>query len=212
MPRAGAHRKDRPAARSSDVKERLLAAGEVTLREQGFFDASARAVADRAGVAVGGVHYHFDSVEDLLLQAFDRSSDARREDYRALVDEAPHLGALLASTTAMLEEDRQAGYFRMLSQMLAASAGSGTLGQAVAERTDAWVDVAEQAVRRFVGDAPFGVVEPRDIALGLIAFFVGLELLDEVGGDRFDSTGLLERTTALATLLASAFTGEDHDA
>jgi AcrR family transcriptional regulator len=193
------------------VKERLLAAGEAMLREQGFFDASARAVADRAGVAVGGVHYHFDSVEDLLLQAFDRSSDERRDDYVALVDEAPHLGGLLASTTSMLDEDRDAGRFRMLAQMLAAAAGGGTLGTAVAERTDAWVDVAERAVRRFVGDSPFGVVEPRDVALGLIAFFVGLELLDEVDRERFDTSGLLERTTALVTLLAGTFEEVDDE-
>jgi hypothetical protein len=127
-----------------------------------------------------------------------------------MVDEAPHLGGLMAGTADMLDEDRAAGRFRMLAQMLAAAAGGGTLGAAVADRTAPWVDVAERAVRRFVGDSPFGVVEPRDIALGLIAFFVGLELLDEVDSERFDTSGLLERTTALVTLLAGTF-GEVDD-
>jgi hypothetical protein len=116
----------------------------------------------------------------------------------------------MAGTADMLDEDRAAGRFRMLAQMLAAAAGGGTLGTAVADRTAPWVDVAEHAVRRFVGDSPFGVVEPRDIALGLIAFFVGLELLDEVDSERFDTSGLLERTTALVTLLAGTF-GEVDD-
>lgn len=207
MARAGQQHKKRTPKAASDVRERLLAAGEATLREQGFFDASARVIAERAGVAVGSIHYHFDSVEDLLLQSFDRANSQRLDDYRAVAEESDDLAALAANVGAFFAEDRDSGRFRMLTEMMAGAAGGGTLAEQVAERTEPWVEVANQAVRRFVGDQPFGVLESRDVAIGVVALFVGLELLDELDAERFDTAGFLERSSSLVALAASLLGG-----
>ncbi len=211
MARAGQHHKKRTQAHASDVRERLLAAGEATLREHGFFDASARAIAERAGVAVGGIHYHFDSVEDLLLQSFDRANGHRLDEYRTLADESEDLPKLLSSTAAFFAQDREDGRFRMLAEMMAGATGGGSLGAAVADRTEPWVELTEHAVRRFVGEQPFGVLEARDVAIGVVAMFVGLELLDELDADRFDTTGFLDRSSQLIAVLSAALTATTDD-
>lgn len=205
MPRPGQNKKRTSA--SSDAKERLLEAGEETLRTKGFFDASARAIAEQAGVAVGGIHYHFDSVEDLLLQVVDRTNDERLEEYRQLASSTNDLGALVRDAAHFFEADREAGRFRILAEMMAGATGGGDFATAVSDRTEPWVDLTDSVVRRFVGDEPLGVLRSRDVAVAVVALFVGLELLDDIDGERFDTAGVLTRGAALAALAAAMFGG-----
>lgn len=57
------------AERGAEVRRRLLVAAAQLIPEVGWHAVSTRAVAERAGVGAGLVHYHFDSVQSLLRQA-----------------------------------------------------------------------------------------------------------------------------------------------
>jgi AcrR family transcriptional regulator len=57
------------AQRGHEVRQRLLGAAAELIAERGWAAVSTRAVADRAGLAPGLVHYHFTSVQALLSQA-----------------------------------------------------------------------------------------------------------------------------------------------
>lgn len=57
------------ADRGADVRRRLLAAAAQLIPEVGWHAVSTRGVAQRAGVAPGLVHYHFESLQSLLRQA-----------------------------------------------------------------------------------------------------------------------------------------------
>lgn len=57
------------AERGAEVRRRLLVAASQLIPEVGWHAVSTRAVAERAGVGPGLVHYHFDSVQSLLRQA-----------------------------------------------------------------------------------------------------------------------------------------------
>jgi AcrR family transcriptional regulator len=57
------------ASRGRDVRRRLVAAARELVPERGWTAVSTRAVAERAGVAPGLVHYHFASVQALLTEA-----------------------------------------------------------------------------------------------------------------------------------------------
>ena len=87
------------AARGSQTRERLLHAAAELIVEVGWGAVSTRAVAQRAGVPAGAVHYHFSSVPALL---------------RAAV--APVLAALAGELTAELSAatDVPAGIRRMV--------------------------------------------------------------------------------------------------
>ena len=57
------------AQRGREVRQRLLDAAAELIAERGWTAVSTRAVAERAGLASGLVHYHFTSVQALLSQA-----------------------------------------------------------------------------------------------------------------------------------------------
>lgn len=57
------------AERGQEVRQRLLDASVELIPERGWAAVSTRAVAERAGLAAGLVHYHFTSVQALLSQA-----------------------------------------------------------------------------------------------------------------------------------------------
>lgn len=57
-----------PYAKSSRTRERLLAAAFEVAGEVGLHRVAVAAIADRAGVAVGNLHYHFGSRDDLLRE------------------------------------------------------------------------------------------------------------------------------------------------
>lgn len=69
------------ADRGREVRQRLLAAAVELIAERGWTAVSTRAVAERAGVAAGLVHYHFASVQALLRAA---AVGAMRETARML--------------------------------------------------------------------------------------------------------------------------------
>ena len=57
-----------PYAKSSQTRERILAAAFEVAGEVGLHRASMSAIAERAGVAVGNIHYHFGSRDELLRE------------------------------------------------------------------------------------------------------------------------------------------------
>jgi AcrR family transcriptional regulator len=57
------------ADRGREVRRKLLDAAVELIAERGWAAVSTRVVAERAGVAPGLVHYHFSSVQALLIEA-----------------------------------------------------------------------------------------------------------------------------------------------
>jgi AcrR family transcriptional regulator len=68
MPNAGAQ----PARARSNAKELLLEATAELIAEVGWGNVSSRMVAERAGLNNALVHYHFESMEDLLRRAAEK--------------------------------------------------------------------------------------------------------------------------------------------
>src|SRR5664279_5625283 len=76
-------------SRGDATRHRLVDAAVETLKEHGYAGASARVIAERAGVNQGLIFYHFDSVAGLLLAALDTVSAMRRARYGAAVAGIP---------------------------------------------------------------------------------------------------------------------------
>ncbi len=72
-----------PYAKSSETRERILAAAFEVAGEEGIVGASVARIAERAGVSVGNVHYHFGSRGELLHEVMQWVVDEHeRELYR----------------------------------------------------------------------------------------------------------------------------------
>ena len=189
-------------AQSAEVRAALVAATIEALREVGFAGASAREVAARAGYSQALVFYHFGSVNDLLLAALDEVSARRMDAYRGLLERATSVTALAESARAIFVEDLDAGYVRVLIEMITGAQAVPGLGDQVAERLRPWRDLAEDAVRRALGrSAAARLLPPAEAGHALVAGFLGLEMLASLDGDRAAALAVFDRARSLARVL-----------
>jgi AcrR family transcriptional regulator len=204
MAKAGAASRmtDAGTPRSSETRRRLVQAAVATLQEEGFVGASARAIAERAGANQGLIFYHFGSVTNLLLAALDAVSDERLEHYSAAVEGVDSPGALVDVATAIFREDLDAGYVTVLAEMIAGASSTPGLGPAVAARIEPWTEFTQQAIEGLLGDGPFAALLPAgDVAYGIVALYLGLEMLSHLTGDQAPALDLLAHAKSLAGLL-----------
>lgn len=97
------------AARGHRTRARLLEAAVQLIVEEGWGAVTTRKMAERAGVRPGVVHYHFDTVADLLAEA---AIDATRREFSGVLDlmreaedASAGLDALVAAVTAYSTDD-----------------------------------------------------------------------------------------------------------
>jgi AcrR family transcriptional regulator len=167
---AGGSPEDRHA-RSADVRSALVNAAIDALRETGFAGASAREIAGRAGCSQALVFYHFGSVNDLLLAALDEVSARRMSAYRAMLEQARSTAALTQSARAIFIEDLEAGYVRVLVEMITGAQSVPGLGEQVGRRLLPWRDLAREAVQRAFGrSAAARLLPPAEAAHALVAW------------------------------------------
>jgi AcrR family transcriptional regulator len=201
-PKSAGGRPEERHARSADVRSALVSAAIDALRETGFGGASAREIAGRAGCSQALVFYHFGSVNDLLLAALDEVSARRMNAYRGMLDRARSTAALAESARAIFIEDLEAGYVRVLVEMITGAQSVPGLGEQVAERLLPWRDLARDAVRRAFGrSAAARLLPPDEAAHALVAGFIGLELLAMLDGDRAAALAVIDRAHSVARLL-----------
>jgi AcrR family transcriptional regulator len=189
--------------RSAGTRRLLVEAAIATLKEDGYAGASARAIAERAGSNQGLIFYHFGTVANLLLAALDAVSSERLAHYGASIDGADSLPELVAAASAIFSEDLDAGYVTVLVEMIAGASSTPGLGPEVGARLRPWTDFAQRAIDGALADSPLGSVLPsHDVAYGIVALYLGLEMLSHLDGDRGPALALFAHATQLAKLFA----------
>jgi AcrR family transcriptional regulator len=182
------------ATRSAATRRLLVEAAITTLKEDGYSAASARAIAERAGSTQGLIFYHFGSVANLLLAALDAVSAERLAHYGTSIDQAGSLVDLVGAATSIFSDDLDAGYVTVLVEMI---------GGEVAARIGPWTEFAQRAIDAALADSPLGSVVPsRDLAHGIVALYLGLEMLSHLDGDRAPALALFAHAAQLANLFS----------
>ncbi|MBC3839341.1 TetR/AcrR family transcriptional regulator [Streptacidiphilus sp. 4-A2] len=204
MAKAGGRR---TSSRSSEETRAALvrAAGEA-LREVGFAGASARDIAQRAGVNQALVFYHFGSVTGLQLAALDQVSADRNERYRTLVENTGSLGELVGAARSMFEEDLDQHHVTVLVEMIAAAQFSPELRPEVAERIRPWREFAADSIREATSGSPAArLLPPEEAAHAVVALYLGLEMLANLEDDRAPALSLFDRAHRIAALYDKFF-------
>lgn len=92
--------KKRLGTESSATRAALVDATEQLILDQGYAAVTARRVADRAGVKFQLIYYYFNSLDDLLLEVFQRGAEQNLERMQAALASEHPLRALWAHSTA----------------------------------------------------------------------------------------------------------------
>ena len=193
---------------ANPTRRALVDAAIESLRFDGFAGASARAIAARAGVNPGLVFYHFGSVADLLLAGLAEVSARRMDRYSAAVESATTPAEWVAVATEIFREDLDEGYVTVLAEMIAGAATSPGLGEQVAELIAPWRTFAKRAIEAIVSESPLASLVPvDDAAHGVVALYLGLEMLSHLDGDRAPALRLFDRASQLLTAFGASAAG-----
>ena len=195
---------ERGSVRSAETRRQLVTAAIETLTSEGYAGASARSIADRAGLNQGLIFYHFGSVANLLLAALDAVSAERMVRYQAAAEDATTPTAIVDVAATIFREDLDAGYVTVLVEMIAGASSTPGLGPQVSARIGPWFDFAQRAIERTVDGTPLDSILPSgDVAYGVVALYLGLEMLSHLNGDRDRALALFTHARQLATLLSA---------
>lgn len=188
-----------------ETKAALISAAIAALSEVGYAGSSAREIAERAGCNQALVFYHFGSVNELLLAALEDVSARRLAAYTEIVERASSLTELIESARTIFSEDLDAGHVAVLVEMITGAQSTPGMGEQVAARLAPWREFAETAVRQGLQGSPVALLlAPKELAHGVVAGFLGLELLASLDDDRAAALALFDRARAIAGLLEAA--------
>lgn len=185
------------------TKERIVAAALETLKEEGFAGTSARAIARRGTFNQALIFYHFGTLNDLLLAALDRTSAERMARYREAFRAPGSIADRIQMATELYREDLRTGHITVISELIAGSLARPDLGPEVVARMEPWVELVEGVLADLLaGSLLAGVIQPRPLAFGIIALYLGVDLLSHLDHDHSRAEALFETAGRFAPLLA----------
>ena len=204
-------RRSTTGPQSEATRSRILDAAIETLKDRGFNGSTARAIATAGGVNPALIFYHFGTLNNLMLTVVDRMSGERLDDYRSALSGAAGLPELARVGAELYQRDLASGYTTVISELIAGSLAVPELRAGMLERLEPWLDLGADFIARLGGDLPIlGLAAPRDIANGIAAFYLGMEVLTHLDGDhaRFDPLFQMSaRLAALATEMSPSPVG-----
>src|SRR3954469_13815032 len=115
---------------ANETRGRLIEAARECLLADGHAALSTRRVADRAGVPLSQIHYHFGSRQGLVLALLATENQQLLVRQRTMYGADVALAKRYEQACSFLEDDFASGYVRMLQEMIAA----GWSDQAIAPR------------------------------------------------------------------------------
>ncbi len=166
-----------PNASSVRTRSAILDAVLRTLRDEGIADTSARAIARAGDFNQALIFYHFGSVDDALVAAFELLLDQQRVRYAASLAETGSLDDICGRLTQMFQEDRASGTTTTIAQGFAGAAHRPHMGPRLRAATRAWLDAIESHGVR-IGMAPRLARQGADRYLALYLGFALLQGLD----------------------------------
>jgi AcrR family transcriptional regulator len=169
----------------ADTRSAILSAARQRLLADGFAGLSTRGVAERAGVPLSQLHYHFGSKQQLILDLLEEENARRLARQAQMYAEDRPLWQRYEQACDFLEDDLESGYVRVLQEMIAAGWSDPAIGERVRDLLTGWVDliadVAREAESRF---GPLGPFPADEIAALIGQAFLGGEAMLLLGFDR----------------------------
>jgi AcrR family transcriptional regulator len=168
---------DGRALRGQATRDRIVDAAREMLVEHGHGGTSTRAVADRAGVRLSLVHYHFGGKQGLLVEVL------RRENEQLLARQSELFAApgLLAEkwriACDLLDEDLESGYVRVLWELWAAGLADPLLAAGWRAAMAGWRELLASVFEAWSKELEIELpLRPRALASLVANLFQGIEI------------------------------------
>lgn len=176
-----------PANTQTDTKRQILEAAKQALTETGYAALSTRNIAERAGVPLSQIHYHFGTKQNLVLEVLDVENQKLLERQSQMYGAETPLWKQWEQACDYLDDDLASGYVRVLQEMTAAGWSDDEIAMAVRTNLKGWMDLLAETARRaeqqLGGLGPF---TPEEIAALAGAPFLGMEALILLGFEESD--------------------------
>ena len=173
------------AAPAVDTHTLILEAARSRLLADGYAGLSTRKVAEKAGVPLSQLHYHFGSKQGLILALFAEENQRRLARQRSMYAQELPLWQRYEQACDYLEDDLNSGYVRVLQESIAAGWSNREVRDAVRELLGGWfallAEVARETERRH---GPLGPFTAEEVATLVASAFFGAEALLLLGFDR----------------------------
>lgn len=184
------------------TRRALTEAAFESVRTLGLRGTTARSIASLASCNQAAIYYHFDGIEQLLIQALDQSSQRRLARYREALDETVPLPDLVERLAVLYEEDRASGHLEVLAELMGGITATPELRAGIDEATQPWLRFVEDRIRTIAADVPYGAAVPaEDVADLVFSLVIGLELRNKVDGNTDRSARLFRLAGLAASLL-----------
>jgi AcrR family transcriptional regulator len=154
----------------------ILEAARGVLRERGHAATSTRVVAERAGVPLSLVHYHFGGRSKLLAAVLEHENERLLARQRAMYAGPETLAEKWRIACGYLRKDLRSGYVRILWELWAAGLADEELARRWREAMAEWRSLLQGVVERWA--AQIGVELPmpaRALATLVVNLFEGAE-------------------------------------
>ena len=204
--RAAGRGEDLRLARGRSTRAQLIAAATDVLREHGYAAMSMRAVAERAGLRLSLVHYHFGSKQGLLLAVLEELTAALLERQQAMFTEDRPFADQWRTACEYLREDVRSGYVRILWELWAAGLSDPELAERWRATQRGWRDLVEARLERLESDGVELSMRPRALTTLIANLFGGAET-EILAGVSEEESPHLEALEACAELIARAERG-----
>lgn len=162
----------------------ILEATKEALIDTGYSGLSTRSIAQRAGVPLSQIHYHFGSKQNLVLEVLAEDNRRLLERQTDLYESEKPLWEQWELACDYLDDDVASGYVRLLHEMMAAGWGDDEIAAAVRNNLSAWMALLASTAKR-VSDrvGGFGEFTPEEIGVLAGAPFIGIEAMILLGFD-----------------------------
>lgn len=163
---------------TEDTRTKLLVAARSCLIDAGHAQLSTRQVAERAGMPLSQIHYHFGGKQGLVLALLARENELLLQRQGSMYDAAAPLWRRYEQACDFLEEDLASGYVRMLQEMVAAGWTDRSVGHQVTQLLRGWFELLTTVVSEAEAEiGSLGPLSARDVGTLVGLAFLGGETL-----------------------------------
>ncbi len=169
-------REDQRLVRGRETREQLLSAAIAVLGDEGYGAMSMRAIADRAGVRLSLVQYHFGSKRGLVEAVLEHFTEGLLERQRAMWNDGRSFAEQWRTACDYLRADIKSGYVRTLWEIWAAGLADEELAKRWRDTQRGWRDLIVERVERWYTENDVQLpMRPRALAALIGNVFEGAE-------------------------------------